>query len=81
MHHPLEEVFGIISSFCLAYCCVSLMYLQVKLWRVVTFDPELRIEHGYSHWKSLDEKNQSMKSNWRNEVVGKIEILTPHQPK
>jgi hypothetical protein len=31
-----------------------------KLWEVVTFDLELDFEHGYSHWKALDEKNPSM---------------------
>jgi hypothetical protein len=39
------------------------------------FDPELKNEHGYNHWKALDEQNQSMNSNWRNKVVGKIKKI------
>jgi hypothetical protein len=27
-----------------------------ELWEAITFDPELGLEHGYSHWKYLDEK-------------------------
>jgi hypothetical protein len=30
-----------------------------ELWEAITFDPELGLEHGDSHWKYLDEQEDN----------------------
>jgi hypothetical protein len=57
---------------CTRVLCGTEVELRIEglqnCWKVVTFDPELGIEHGYSRWKYIENKNKYMKSNWRKEV-------------
>jgi len=49
-----------------------------KLWKAITFDPELGLDQGDSHWKALDEQKTMVPSRRGIEMIEKkINFNTP----
>jgi hypothetical protein len=44
----------------------------------ITFDPKLGFEHGYSHWKALDEQKTMVPSKRGFKMDKEKKILIPH---
>jgi hypothetical protein len=48
-----------------------------ELWKAITFDPELGLEHGDSRWKSLDEQKTMVPSRRGFEMIEKRKFYYP----